>query len=346
MPKVLRVRNWDTFQHYKDRAPLWIKVYGVLLDDADFLALPEAAQGQLLKVWLLASRRDNRIPGDPQILRGLLGVKGRLYLKELIEAGFLLEGAPTREREWNYANRAVSRENREEVMAASGGQCAACGTTESLEIDHIVPVSRGGTNERENLQVLCRPCNRRKRSKTDDEWRSKIGAKSEQNRSAVVADSEQTSTLSRGRPRVRGELELERETTPTTTAHAHASAENGDAAAAWTDPQRHALQRFREAMPPERWAEWRSTLLAWREGMGYQQGRAAHPDDIAAGLVEYLTNTPPDRRDFTARHVLAYVVSAERRRQKGERAPVSKPSQFEVALAAAEAVQAAARGAP
>lgn len=32
----------------------------------------------------------------------------------------------------------------------------------SGEVDHIVPLARGGTNEIENVQLLCQPCNRRK----------------------------------------------------------------------------------------------------------------------------------------------------------------------------------------
>lgn len=37
--------------------------------------------------------------------------------------------------------------------------CAHCGTSERLEVDHIVPVALGGKTERGNLQVLCRLCN-------------------------------------------------------------------------------------------------------------------------------------------------------------------------------------------
>ena len=36
------VRNWDEFQHYKDRDPTWIKLYNRLLDDYAFGLLPDA----------------------------------------------------------------------------------------------------------------------------------------------------------------------------------------------------------------------------------------------------------------------------------------------------------------
>ena len=37
-----------------------------------------------------------------------------------------------------------------------------CGSTERLEVDHIVPLSRGGTNDAENLRVLCSMCHHRR----------------------------------------------------------------------------------------------------------------------------------------------------------------------------------------
>lgn len=46
--------------------------------------------------------------------------------------------------------------------------CSFCGTTAketSLHIDHIVPVSKGGKTEKENLQVLCEQCNLQKSNK-------------------------------------------------------------------------------------------------------------------------------------------------------------------------------------
>ena len=41
--------------------------------------------------------------------------------------------------------------------------CACCGTEDSFriffQVDHIVPMNKGGKSVPENLQILCRKCN-------------------------------------------------------------------------------------------------------------------------------------------------------------------------------------------
>jgi 5-methylcytosine-specific restriction endonuclease McrA len=39
-----------------------------------------------------------------------------------------------------------------------------------FHVDHMLPISRGGSNGPENLQLLCQPCNNSKGAKTMDEW--------------------------------------------------------------------------------------------------------------------------------------------------------------------------------
>jgi len=51
----LRVKDWETFQHYKDRAPPWIKLHKSLLDNFDFHRLPLASRALSPCIWLLAS---------------------------------------------------------------------------------------------------------------------------------------------------------------------------------------------------------------------------------------------------------------------------------------------------
>jgi hypothetical protein len=62
--RYLRVKNLETYQHYKDRDPKWIKVYTSLLEDYDFTHLPDGAKWHLIGIWILAARMKNRIPDD------------------------------------------------------------------------------------------------------------------------------------------------------------------------------------------------------------------------------------------------------------------------------------------
>lgn len=52
------------------------------------------------------------------------------------------------------------------LFQACGGQCAGCldvfRQIGNMQIDHIIPVHLGGTNELDNLQLLCRSCNVKK----------------------------------------------------------------------------------------------------------------------------------------------------------------------------------------
>lgn len=48
---------------------------------------------------------------------------------------------------------------RRAVISRDGEECARCGTSKKLTIDHIIPRCLGGTNEISNLQLLCRACN-------------------------------------------------------------------------------------------------------------------------------------------------------------------------------------------
>ena len=50
--------------------------------------------------------------------------------------------------------------------------CTYCGKIGGkLEGDHIIPISKGGTNELHNLTTSCRKCNRQKKDKTSIEFK-------------------------------------------------------------------------------------------------------------------------------------------------------------------------------
>lgn len=65
----------------------------------------------------------------------------------------------------NYRAR-IPKKRRQRVYARDGHRCVKCGRTDRLTLDHIVPISKGGTNAEVNLQTMCEPCNGRKGSRT------------------------------------------------------------------------------------------------------------------------------------------------------------------------------------
>lgn len=66
---------------------------------------------------------------------------------------------------------------RYQVLKEGGGHCALCGATVNerpMDVDHIIPRSKGGKTEYSNLQVMCSKCNRSKRNTDDTDLRKRL----------------------------------------------------------------------------------------------------------------------------------------------------------------------------
>src|SRR5688572_25980471 len=83
------VVNWETFQHYRDRDPLWIKVYRRLLENYTFSCLQDASKWHLVGIWLLAGRHKNRLPMDPKWIAREVQATTAVDLQSLIGSGFI-----------------------------------------------------------------------------------------------------------------------------------------------------------------------------------------------------------------------------------------------------------------
>lgn len=57
---------------------------------------------------------------------------------------------------------AIPEEVRIAVWRRDDGKCVKCGSRERLEYDHIIPLSKGGSNTVRNIELLCEKCNREK----------------------------------------------------------------------------------------------------------------------------------------------------------------------------------------
>lgn len=85
----LAVKNFERFQHYKDRHPPWIKLHCALLDDYEFGRLQDASKMHLMGIWILASKSENRIPDDPEWIGRRIGATAKVNTQVLVDAGFL-----------------------------------------------------------------------------------------------------------------------------------------------------------------------------------------------------------------------------------------------------------------
>lgn len=68
------------------------------------------------------------------------------------------------------------REIREYLLELTGRKCAYCGNNRvRLQVEHIIPKTRGGTNRPDNLTMACHPCNEKKGKLYGKELEEKLG---------------------------------------------------------------------------------------------------------------------------------------------------------------------------
>ena len=106
----------------------------------------------------------------------------RYYLanKEKINSRVLARQNYRRKTDENFRLKEISKwHNRQAIILGNGGShtaeewlevckkwshcCVFCGKPKKLTRDHIVPISKGGTNDINNIQPLCASCNSSKR---------------------------------------------------------------------------------------------------------------------------------------------------------------------------------------
>ena len=64
-----------------------------------------------------------------------------------------------------------------ELLKAQRGRCGYCRVSlgAGYHVDHIIPIKRGGSNYRHNLQLLCEPCNLSKGAKDPLDFARQVG---------------------------------------------------------------------------------------------------------------------------------------------------------------------------
>lgn len=147
-------------------------------DGSSAVGLPIAARGLYREMLTQWCRLGGRLPSNlsevqslvrvtdaewadtwPAVRTFWLEIDGSLYpVDDIVRVG----RAPNHEENTVSHRPHIPAHIRREVFEARGRLCLHCGSSEFIELDHIVPFSRGGPDTADNLQPLCRPCNRRK----------------------------------------------------------------------------------------------------------------------------------------------------------------------------------------
>lgn len=153
---------------------------------ADYLGdtrhLTTEQHGAYLLLLMTMWRADGYLPNDPKKLARIAGCTPSRWSKiaDDVMAFFDADGDQIvsrhvakweRERRRMEGRTPMSAATRAFILERDGYRCAYCRTTEGpFEVDHIVPVSRGGGDEFENLTCACKGCNRSKGAKSVAEW--------------------------------------------------------------------------------------------------------------------------------------------------------------------------------
>ena len=197
-----QTRKWPGLKRYRE-ADKGIPLRDIILEPTGFhsynsknkTGYPTEKPVELLKLLIRACTNENDVVLDPfcgcattlvaaHILqRQWIGIDlsplARSLINERISDEFGLWGgctvpdAPPKRTDQKKPR--PYREHAHYLYGVQEGICPGCNTHfpfRGLSVDHMLPLSRGGTDHRENLQLLCQPCNSEKNDKTVAEWKA------------------------------------------------------------------------------------------------------------------------------------------------------------------------------
>lgn len=162
------LRDPKTIEAIRNRDTALLDLMNFALDEIDDLAVVHDLDGKR-DDWTTLSLDEqevkfhqllmSRYANDDDRARAILNLE-RIADERRLRAEEAEHRNSTRVRRAQFGNK------RDRLMLAiikrDGYCCAECGSTEDITVDHIVPLSREGSDELNNLRLLCRSCNSRK----------------------------------------------------------------------------------------------------------------------------------------------------------------------------------------
>lgn len=118
----------------------------------------EKAKRAVVRKAKKQAHAEKRSAQAPAIIKEKISVLER---EKPIEERELRQGRDFEQKENLAPKRYIKVKVRHELQLRDQAACVNCGSKKNLEADHIQDFARGGSNEIENLRLLCRSCNQR-----------------------------------------------------------------------------------------------------------------------------------------------------------------------------------------
>lgn len=128
-----------------------------------------------------ASSKRRTIKNDYLLIEDNIVARAKSYSKTESGKIAILVSSQNRRARVRSANGKIEASQIKELMSKQKGKCVYCkvklleSSRGSYHIDHIYPLSKGGTNDIANIQLLCPPCNLSKHDKFPEEFAENFG---------------------------------------------------------------------------------------------------------------------------------------------------------------------------
>jgi len=168
----LFVKDEETRQLIRDKDPIILDMFARILDEIDEIAM----------VMWFDDLWQEHYDDDTLEKRANIVLQSKYaseWKKSLAQDALAYLRGKKRKKVEKKAKRHYSRKRRNQfageradlmlaLIERDGYQCKSCGSQDDLSIDHITPLSKGGSDDLDNLQLLCRSCNSSKGDSYDN----------------------------------------------------------------------------------------------------------------------------------------------------------------------------------
>jgi len=88
-----KVANWADYQHYRDRAPVWIKLYRTIITSEMWVSCDDASRVLAVACLVIAAENDGCVPANPDFIMRRAFLNQKPDFRPLVDSGFLIDAS-------------------------------------------------------------------------------------------------------------------------------------------------------------------------------------------------------------------------------------------------------------